>query len=183
MSPVSGLSRPTMLEFCKVKNAMPCLVEDQRVRILRVRIRHLVDGELAGRRIEPADRAVLVAGVPGVALRIELDGVREGAGRQLLFLHLAGARIEPADQVAELSDPPDRAVRGLDRIARALAERRHHPFLEGDLDAARAPAWRRGGCIAAGNVRRGSAVIASCWSGTPVRSIIVPINSFQPSRV
>src|SRR5262249_27069528 len=44
--------------------------------------------------------------------------------------------IEPPDQIAELSSPPDRAIRRLDRIARALAERRHHPFLECDLDRA-----------------------------------------------
>ncbi len=107
-------------------------VEDRRVRVLRRRVGHLVDGHLAGLRIELADRAVAVAGVPDVAGRIEGHRMRQRLRRQRIFLHLAGSGVDPPNQVAELPGPPDRAVRRLDRIARALAQRRHLPFLEGD---------------------------------------------------
>ena len=114
----------------------PLLVEDRRMRVLRGRVRHLVDGGLAGRGIDLADRAVLVARVPGHALGIELHRVRHRARRQRVFLHLAGCRIEPPDQIAELPGPPDGSVGGLDRITRPLAERRHLPLGERDLGAA-----------------------------------------------
>ena len=91
---------------------------------------------VAGCGIDLADRPVLVAGVPGDALVIEPHGMRQRVGRQLVFLHLPGRGIEPSDQVAELPRPPDRAVVGLDRIARALTERRHLPFRERDFGRA-----------------------------------------------
>ena len=59
-----------------------------------------------------------------------------GVRRQRIFLHLAGLGIKPPHQIAELPNPPDRAVLRLDRIARALAERRHDPFGERDLQRA-----------------------------------------------
>src|SRR5215211_7164946 len=112
------------------------LVEHHRVRVSRGRVGHLVDGDLAGPRINLADRSVLVARVPGDTLGIELHRMRHGVGRQRVFFHLAGFGIEPPDQVAELAGPPDGPVGPLDRIARALTERRRLPFLERDLDAA-----------------------------------------------
>ena len=112
---------------------------------------------------------------------IELDGVRLRHFRQVVFLLLAGLGIEVADQVAELPGPPDRAVFGLHRIARALAERRHHPFGERDLvragnELGRAPVL--GGKFVA---RYSVSVVASF--GAPDRSSMVPISSFQPSWV
>src|SRR4029453_3854808 len=103
MSPVSGFKRPTMLEFCSVKNAVPFLSKI------------VVCGPFH------------FAGVPGSALGLERDGVRLRHRRQRIFLHFAGNGIEPPDQIAKLSCPPDRAIRRLDRVTRSLTERRHHP--------------------------------------------------------
>ena len=107
-------------------------IEDRGVRVLRRRIGHPVLGDLPGVRVEHADRRVLIARVPDVAGIIEGHGVRHRPRRQRVLDHRAGRGIDPADQVAPLPGPPDGAVRRLDRIARALAERRHLPFLERD---------------------------------------------------
>ncbi len=104
------------------------------MRIARRGIGHLVDGDLSGGRLELADRAVAVAGVPDVAGGVVDDAVRLGFGFESVFLHLTGFRIEAADQADELPVPPNRSVGSLQRIARALAEGRHHPLLERHLD-------------------------------------------------
>ena len=104
------------------------------MRIARVRIGHLEYGDAAGCRVQPAHRGVAVSHVPDVPGAIGDDAVRFHLRRQLEFLHLAGLRIEAADETAILAGPPDQAVGHLQRIARPLSERRHHPLLEGDFD-------------------------------------------------
>ena len=116
------------------RNALP--VEDERVWIVRLRVGHLVDGDLTGLRIEIAERTVLVARVADIAPGIDLDGVRHRVGRQRIFLHLASGGIDTADQRAELPGPPDQAVGGLRRIAGALTECRCLACLERHLHGA-----------------------------------------------
>ena len=113
--------------------------------ILGGRVGHLVLGDLARAGIQVADRPVLVARVPDVALGIEGHRVRHCIGRQRIFLHLAGRWIDPPDQIPPLPGPPDGPVGGLDRIARPLAECRRHPFLERDLRGARYELGRTSG--------------------------------------
>src|SRR5678815_1745146 len=63
--------------------------------------------------------------------------MRHRVGRQVVFFRYAGFRIEAPDQIAKLARVPDRAVGCLDRVARALAELWHNPFLECDLEFSR----------------------------------------------
>ena len=70
-----------MLAFCTVNHSMPSLVEDQRVRIARCRIRQLVLGDVAGLRIELADQPREVAGEPDVAVLVLDQAVRAGMRR------------------------------------------------------------------------------------------------------
>ena len=157
-------------------------VEHRRVRVLRVGVGHLEFGDLARLRVELADGAVLVARVPDVAGVIEHHRVRHGVRRQRIFLHLAGLRVDAADQVGPLPGPPDAAVRRLHRVARALAEGRRRPLLEGDVRCRPASASACA-CRSAGN---GVARYSMSWSrsaGLAERSIMVPVSSFQPSRV
>src|SRR5688500_6993958 len=103
------------------------------MRITRVGVWHLEDLDLAGGGIQPADRPVAITHVPDVAGAVVDDAVRMRLGRELPFLHLAGARVQASDQAGELAGPVDRPVGELERVARALPERRRNPFLEGDL--------------------------------------------------
>ena len=111
---------------CEIHPAL--LVEHGRMRIFGVGIGHLVFGDLAGFRIELADCAVAVAGVPDIAVTVRRDAVRQRFIWQRVFPHFAGFRIDPADEIAELPAIPNRAVRRLHRIARPLAQLRHFPF-------------------------------------------------------
>jgi hypothetical protein len=53
-----------------------------KARVARRRIGHRELGDLAGRRVEPPDRAVAVAGVPDHAVRVGGHRVRLRAGGQ-----------------------------------------------------------------------------------------------------
>ena len=97
----------------------PGFVERHRVRIARLRIRHLVLGDLFRLRIDPADQSRRVAGVPDVAVLVRDHAVRTGVRRrQRELLELLCLRIEAADDVRFLSRVPDGAVRRDGRIVR-----------------------------------------------------------------
>src|SRR6185436_10978667 len=87
------------------------LVEDERVRILRFRVRHLVLGDLAGLRIELTDERSGVARVPDVAGLVFDQAVRSRVrGLQRIFLYRAGLRVYAAELVSHLPAVPERAI-------------------------------------------------------------------------
>ena len=90
------------------------------MRILGLRIRHLVFGDVAGLGVELADEAHVVAGEPDVAVLVLDEAVRAGLRRlERIFLDLAALGIEAAELAGELPGVPDRAVAGGERIVRA----------------------------------------------------------------
>ncbi len=122
------------------------------MRIARVGVRHSIFRDLSRLRIELADRSSAVARVPDVAERIVDDAVRIRSGLELPFGHFTGCGIETADEMAVHAGPPDHAVRRHERIARALAQRRHGPLEERD---ARIAVYELGpAVIALGQIRR-----------------------------
>src|SRR6185369_16148729 len=99
------------------------LVEQRRVRILRLWTGHVVVFELAGLDVELADVATPVASVPDVAILVVDQPVRSAPHRDRVFLHLSSLRIEPAKPVGKLTSPPDRAIGSRQRIMRTRAGR------------------------------------------------------------
>src|SRR5438552_3892213 len=107
------------------------LVEDQRVRILHIRIRHLVLGDGARLRIQLADESSGVAGVPDVTVLVLDQAMRSGVRRlEGEFLEAAGLRIEPAEHIVHLPRVPERAIRRRQGIVWARSGRGHLPLLD-----------------------------------------------------
>ena len=111
-------------------------IELGRVRVAGGLVGHRILCDLAAGRIEAANRGVAIASIPGIAVRTDRHRMRPRAGGQIKFLHRAGLRVEPAENVQPLPDPPDTPIARLDRIARALPQGRHLPFLEADDERA-----------------------------------------------
>ncbi|MNC84494.1 hypothetical protein D3C83_00500 [compost metagenome] len=110
------------------------MIERERVRVLRFRVRHRVLGDLAGFRIELADDARVVAGEPDVAVLVLDQAVRRGLRRlERVFADLPGLRVDAPQLVGELPGVPDGAVARGERVMRARARRRHLPLADVDL--------------------------------------------------
>src|SRR5207245_1950057 len=100
------------------------LIEDQRVRILGLRIRHLVLRDLAVFGVQLADERAGVAGVPDVALAILDEPVRAGMRRlERILFYGAALRVHATEHVRHLSRVPERSVARRHWIVRARARR------------------------------------------------------------
>ena len=108
------------------------------MRILGLRIRHRIFGDLAGLRIQLADERAGVAGVPDVSLAILLEAVRAGVrSLERILLHFAGLGIDAAEHVRHLAGVPERAIARRHGIVRPRPRRRHLPGFHRHLDRSR----------------------------------------------
>ena len=106
------------------------------MRILRLRVGHLVFGDLAGLRVDHADEPGGVAGVPDVAVRVGLQAVRTRVRRRqrelLELLRCAGSkRPMVLARCAVYQIEPSGATGGIVRVRRLA---RGHPVVELDVD-------------------------------------------------
>src|SRR6266849_9514963 len=111
----------------------PALIEDQRVGILGLGVRHPVLGDRTRLRVELADEGPGVARVPDVAVLVLDQAMRPGVRRlEGIFLEAASLRIEPAEHVVHLARVPERSVPRRQGIVRPRPGRGHLPFLDRD---------------------------------------------------
>ena len=81
------------------------------MRVLRLRIWHLVFADCTRLRVELADQRAGVSRVPDVATLILGEAMRSGVSRlQRIFLELARLRIEPTQHIGHLAGVPESAV-------------------------------------------------------------------------
>ena len=64
----------------------------------------------------PANRAILVACIPGIASFIDCDTVRYSIFWKHILLHLVGCRIQPPHNVTPLTNPPNGSINRLYRV-------------------------------------------------------------------
>ena len=103
------------------------------MRVAQVLIGQRVAGDGAIGRIELADHAVLIAGIPHHPVLGDDHVVRMGARVNLVALELALHRIEHRDVIARLSHEPDSSVGGDRRIPRPALRPGNGPL--GELKA------------------------------------------------